>query len=158
MAYRFGRWLTSQPVPIRWGLKPFYLWMFRRVRMKWGIELNHEADIGPGFLIFHYGGIFVGSRVVIGANCSISHDVTIGLSGRGPRRGAPRLGDNVYVAPGANISGKIEVGANSRIGANVVLDRSVPAGSLVQMPSPRIVAFPSLYNRAPEAGLPPAEG
>jgi serine O-acetyltransferase len=107
--------------------------------------------LGAGFLIFHYGGVFIGSRVKTGTNCSVSHNVTIGLSGKGARRGAPVLGDNVYVAPGANISGRITVGNNARIGANAVVDRNVPENALVQLPPMRTVTFTTLYSKSDSA-------
>jgi serine O-acetyltransferase len=144
--YRFGHWLLKRPVALKIVLKPLYLLLYRRMRARWGIEINHEAKIGEGLLIFHYGGIFIGATVVMGKNCSISHNVTIGLSGRGSRRGAPVLGDNVYVAPGANISGRIKVGHNAHIGANTVIDRHVPDNALVQLPPMRSVVFPGLYS------------
>jgi serine O-acetyltransferase len=118
---------------------------------KWGIQIDADAQIGEGFVIFHYGGIFVGGGAVIGNNVSVSHNVTIGRSGEGTRRGIPIIGNNVYIAPGANVSGKIKVGDNVRIGANAVVNRDVAENCLVQVASVRILAIPSLYGEGSSA-------
>jgi len=150
--YRLGRWLSGKPLPVRILIKPLLVILFHRIRAAWGIELSLNATIGEGFLIFHYGGIFIGSRVVIGKNCSISHDVTIGLAGRGVRRGAPVIGDNAYIAPGAKVSGRIRIGNNVKIGANAVVERNVPDNALVQVRSVQVVTFPGFYSQADHAG------
>jgi serine O-acetyltransferase len=150
--YRFGRWLSGKPLPVRILLRPLLLPLFYYIRVVWGIELSPGATIGEGFLIFHYGGIFVGSRVVMGKDCSISHDVTIGLAGRGPRRGAPVIGDNAYIAPGAKVSGRIKIGNNVKIGANAVVERNVPDNALVQIRPPQVVTFPEFFSKADHAG------
>lgn len=150
VAFRFSQWLRAQPFVVRFLLKPLSAFMNYRVRVQWGIVLAPEATIGPGLHIFHFGGIFVGEQVVIGDNCSLSHDVTIGLSGEGSRRGAPTIGNNVYIAPGANISGKIRVGDNAKIGANTVVARNVPDNALVQVAPMRIVTFPTHYGSKPQ--------
>ena len=150
IAFRFGQWLRERPLAVRFLLKPACVFMNYLVRLKWGIVLAPEARIGKGLHIFHFGGIFVGEQVTIGENCSLSHDVTIGLSGEGSRRGAPSIGDNVYIAPGANISGKIRVGNNVKIGANAVVARDVPDNALVQVPPMRVVTFPTYYGSKPQ--------
>jgi serine O-acetyltransferase len=146
IAFRFSQWLRRQTLAVRFLLKPLCAFMNYLVRLKWGILLAPEAKIGPGLHIFHFGGIFVGEQVTIGENCSLSHDVTIGLSGEGSRRGAPTIGNYVYIAPGANISGRIRVGNNVKIGANAVVGRDVPDNALVQLPPMRVVTFPSFYG------------
>lgn len=147
VVYRFGSWLLRQPTYVRFSLKLLYIFLQRRMMSKWGIELNAGATIGGGLRIAHYGGIFVGDDVVIGDNCIISHDVTIGLAGSGDRRGAPVIGDNVYIAPGAKIVGKIRVGHNAQIGTNAFVHRDVPDNALVQVRPAQIVVFPSYGAR-----------
>ena len=131
--YRFGHWLMQQPLVIRLLLKPVFALLFLRMRARWGIELNADARIGKGFVIHHYGGIFVGADVVIGENVALSPGVVLGLAGRGIRRGMPTIGDDVVISPGANISGKVRVGDHARIGANAVVSRDIPEYGLVQV-------------------------
>jgi len=85
-----------------------------------------KTQIGPGLYIGHQGGIVINEQVVIGKNCNLSQQVTIGVSRRGERAGVPTIGDNVYLGPGAKIFGKIQVGNNAAIGANCVVTRDVP--------------------------------
>ena len=146
MAYRFGHWLLSRPRIVRIFLKPFYICLNHRVKVKWGIEIYPQAVIGKGFMIFHYGGIFIGSETVIGDNFTIGHDVTIGVAGKGARYGMPVIGNNVTVAAGASLHGKIRIGNNVKIGANAVVSKDIPDYALVQLPPMQIVTFPSYYG------------
>ena len=50
-------------------------------------------------------------------------------------QGAPSLGANVHVGPGAVLLGPISVGEGSKILAGAVLTESVPPGSVVR-PAP----------------------
>lgn len=102
------------------------LWL-RRQRQRLGINIPGPTQIGPGLLIGHAGGIVVNAAVTIGANCNISHNVTIGVS-RGRNAGTPTIGDRVYIGPGAVIIGDITIGHDAAIGANAVVARDVPAG------------------------------
>ena len=99
--------------------------------IRWGIDLPAEAQIGPGLRIGHFGGIVVSKDVVIGRNLDLSHGVTIGVSGEGSQRGTPRIGDNVYVAPGAKLFGPIVIGNNVKIGANAVVYQTVSDDCIV---------------------------
>ncbi|SEH98972.1 serine O-acetyltransferase [Rheinheimera pacifica] len=140
VTYRFGQWLSQKNIFTRILLEPFYLLQYHRMRSKWGIEIPRAADIGPGLYIGHNGGIVISSQVKAGKNLSISQGVTIGVSGKGIKRGVPVIGDNVYIAPGAKVFGKIFVGSNVSIGANAVVNQDVPDNSVAVI-SPGIVIF-----------------
>lgn len=83
-----------------------------------GISIPYTAKIGHSFYIGHFGGIIINANSEIGSNCNISQGVTIGVSGRGVKRGVPKIGDNVYIGANAVVAGKIEVGNNCVIAAN----------------------------------------
>ncbi len=161
VVYRFGHWLLDKPFAVRLMLKPFFAWQYHRVRSKWGIEIGPEATIGPGLFIWHYGGIFVGGDVVAGENLILSHDVTIGFSQSLKMQGHPVLGDNVYIAPGAKLAGKIRVGDNVKIGANAVVERDVPDNALVQARPVQVVKFQDYYGNGlcngPAGGCEPTD-
>ena len=72
-------------------------------------------------------GIIVSHNAVIGRNCTIFHQVTIG-EGKG---GAPVIGDNVLIGAGAKIIGNVHVGNNAKIGVNAVIVHDVPEGAVV---------------------------
>ena len=77
---------------------------------------------GPGLCIVHYGTIVVSPFSKVGSNCRIHPSTSIG-----DKDGAPILGDNVYIGPGAKLYGNITIGDNVKIGANSVVNKSFPS-------------------------------
>lgn len=102
-------------------------------------EISHHARIGPGLLLMHRHGVIIGP-VVIGKNCVIHQNVTIGQRVAGGNRGVPQIGDNVWIGPGAVITGAITVGDGVTISAGTVLSKDVPSGCLVAGNPGRVVA------------------
>lgn len=140
--FRFGKWLLGKNILLRLFLEPTYIVLYHRIRTKWGIEIPRSAEIGEGFYIGHYGGIIVSGLAKIGKNVTISQQITIGVSGRGDKGGAPTIGDNVYIAPGAKIFGKIRVGHNAKIGANAVIHKDIPDNAIAVLdPGFKIISF-----------------
>ncbi len=129
--FRFGQWLHGQNFMVKLLLLPIYYMQNHRMTARWGISIERTTKIGEGFYIGHYGGIFVSADAKIGKNVNISQDVTIGVAGKGENRGCPTIGDNVYIAPGAKIFGKIKVGNDVKIGANAVVYKDIPDGATV---------------------------
>jgi serine O-acetyltransferase len=86
-------------------------------------------------------GIHISKQAVIGKNCVILQQVTIGSNTLrdGKKIGSPTLGDNVYIGAGAKIIGKITIGSNVRIGANAVVVKDVPDNCTVVMNEPRVI-------------------
>lgn len=80
-------------------------------------------------------GIVVSHNVVVGKNCTIYHQVTIG-QGRG---GAPVIGDDVFIGAGAKLIGGIRIGNGVKIGAGCVVTEDIPDGATVVMDKPRIL-------------------
>ncbi|NQY28902.1 MAG: serine acetyltransferase [Flavobacteriaceae bacterium] len=104
-----------------------------------GISLPYAATIGARFYIAHHGHIIVPPNTVIGDNCNIAQGVTIGVSGRGDKRGVPVIGNNVFMAANAIIAGKIVVGDNSVIGANSLVVKNVAQGiTVVGVPAVKV--------------------
>jgi serine O-acetyltransferase len=128
---RFGQWVRGRARIARLLLDPLYLLANLYVKVFWGMELSRHTRIGPGLYIGHFGGITVSPLAVIGRDCTISQSTTIGVAGQGARAGAPTIGDDVYIAPGARVFGKIRVGNNVKIGANAVVYRDVPENAVV---------------------------
>lgn len=99
----------------------YYKWKFKKLSLKLGFSIP-ENVFGPGLKIPHYGTIVVNSKARVGANCKIHVCTNIGESGG--VAGAPVLGDNVYIGPGAKIYGQIEIASNIAIAANAAVGRS----------------------------------
>jgi serine O-acetyltransferase len=127
---RLVAWLRTEQSPARLML-PFAGLVKRHLSYKYGISIPASTRIGPGFYIGHFGDIVVNEACTIGRNCNISQGVTLGQANRGERKGAPSLGDNVYIGPGAKVVGRVHVGSNVAIGANAVVTRDVPDNAVV---------------------------
>jgi serine O-acetyltransferase len=139
---RFGQWLSRQNRVIKLFLTPVYVVENHRIRARWGIDIDRRAVIGEGFRIGHFGGIVVSGEAVIGRNVHISQGVTIGVSGQGEKSGCPIIGDDVYLAPGAKLFGKIRVGNNAKIGANAVVHKDIPDNAVVvSEPGFKIISY-----------------
>lgn len=106
-------------------------WLSHCTRFFTGIEIHPGAQIGPGFFIDHGMGVVIGETAEIGANVTLYHGVTLGGVSLEKGKRHPTLEEGVVVGAGAKVLGNIVVGANSRIGANAVLVRSVPPDSVV---------------------------
>lgn len=91
------------------------------------IEIYYSATIGKAFKINHGIGTVIGARCRIGDNCTIHQNCTIGDR----NGGRPEIGDNVTIYAGAMILGDITIGDGCIIGANSVVTRSYPEGSVL---------------------------
>ena len=89
-----------------------------------GADIPINTQIGGGLLIPHPNGIVIHSAAVIGPNCLIFQQVTIGDAD-----GIPTIGGHVDIGAGAKVLGAITVGDHARIGANAVVLRDVPEGA-----------------------------
>lgn len=117
----------------------------KMIEMFAGISIPYSARIGYGCYIGHFGNIIINADAIIGDNCNISQGVTIGVSGRGKRRGVPVIGDNVYIGANAVIAGKITVGSGAVIGANSFVNQHVePNTTVLGVPAKKINDYNSV--------------
>jgi serine O-acetyltransferase len=101
------------------------------VRSMTGIEIHPGATIGPQLFIDHGMGVVIGETAEVGKNVTLYHGVTLGGTSLHKGKRHPTLEDHVVVGAGAKVLGDIVIGANSRIGANSVVIKSVPPNSVV---------------------------
>lgn len=106
-----------------------------------GAEIPLNADIAGGLQAPHPNGIVISYQAHIGPNCLLFQQVTIDVL---PGTGAPRLGGNVDVGPGAKILGDVVVGDYARIMANSVVLNDVPPGAVVAGNPARVISGPEL--------------
>ncbi len=78
---------------------------------------------GPGLSIAHSGTLVVNAKARVGANCRIHVCVNIGTA-KDTDDQVPKIGNNVYIAPGVKIYGNITIADNCVIGANAVVNKS----------------------------------
>jgi serine O-acetyltransferase len=115
------------------GLLPFLynrLWL-NHYRFRYGFEISPMTAIGPGLYLGHFGGVVISPYAVLGSNCNIAQGVTIGAASRGARKGAPVLGDRVWVGANAVIVGRVTIGDDALIGPGAYVNFDVPAMSIV---------------------------
>ena len=96
-----------------------------------GVDIHPAATLGPGLFIDHATGVVVGETTQIGADVTIYQGVTLGGTSTETGKRHPTVGDRVIIGSGAKILGPIVIGDDSRIGANAVVVKPVPAGSVV---------------------------
>lgn len=106
-------------------------WLSQGARWLTGIEIHPGATIGAGFFIDHGMGVVIGETAEIGSDVTLYHGVTLGGTSLNKGKRHPTIGDRVVIGAGAKVLGAIEIGADSRIGANAVVVRSVPENSVV---------------------------
>lgn len=136
--YRFGRRIERRPEGIvKRMLNASYWMMFRAVETAVGISLPKSAIIGPGLRIWHFGGIFIHSDAVIGANCTLRQGVTIGNRHEGGP--APVICDDVEFGAYAQVLGGVRIGHGCKIGALSVVLCDVPDGATAVGAPARIV-------------------
>lgn len=145
VVHRFGNAVLGLPRVLRAPLSVLHDLGHIFVRNVYGIELPRSTKVGRRVRISHQSGIVIHPDAVIGDECTIRQNVTIGgVSMR--RGGAPTLEDGVEVGAGAVIVGRVKVGAQARVGPNAVVMTNVPAGALVVATAPRVIQPPPVQS------------
>ena len=117
---------------------------FAIVRMLWkpmDTLYIYTKDIGGGLYIQH-GFATIISAKKIGENCRVYQQVTIGYKGTD----APVLEDNVSVACGAKVLGKITMHENSLAAAGAVVIKDVPANAIVGGVPAKVITYKTEDN------------
>jgi len=141
-AYRFGQYSAELKERHRFlgavAQTTHRIWN-RKVTHLDHCEISGAASIGPGMLLMHRHGIILGP-VELGSNCVIHQNVTIGQRVAAGDQGVPRIGNDVWIGPGAVITGAITIGDGVTISAGTILSRDVPAHCLVGGNPGRVIA------------------
>jgi serine O-acetyltransferase len=137
-SYKYVFWMRTanycrrHPV-LKFMAYPLVKAIWKHYRYKFGIGIPFDCPIGPGLYIGHFGAIFVSPGAVLGRNINLSPGVTIGKINRGRLQGYPKIGNDVFIGPGAKVIGAVKVGSQVVISPNCVVagdlaDRSVVVG------------------------------
>lgn len=133
----YQRW-KAKSIPLRWVA---YYWVLQH--RFWstvaGADIPLNANIGGGLLLPHPNGIVIHPAAVIGPNCLLFQQVTLGSGG--PKAGVPVLGGHVDVGAGAKLLGGITIGDHAKIGANAVVLNDVPPGATAVGVPARIISY-----------------
>jgi serine O-acetyltransferase len=115
--YRLMQWSR------RWHLFPLEMIFNKLNAICCNCIIGRGADFGPGFVLIHSTGVVINGMVHGGSNFRLYHQVTLGAT----PQGAPTLGDDVFIGPGAKIFGPVSIGDGVRIGANAVVLHDIPS-------------------------------
>lgn len=108
-----------------------------RLAVRIGLTIPKNV-FDEGLCIVHHGTIVVSHLARVGKNCRIHPSTCIGEF-----NGAPVIGDNVYIGPGAKIYGNISIGNNVAIGANAVVNKNIPDNVTIGGVPARIISHKS---------------
>lgn len=145
LLYRLGAYLHQKKKRFLCArvAMPFCTVLHKIAEILTGISIPFTAHIGPGLYIGHFGCIIIGKDTVMGENCNISQGITIGQAGRGGRQLTPKLGNRIYIGPGAKIFGGIQIGDDVAIGANSVVTKSLPNKAVAVGIPAKIISYNS---------------
>ncbi len=92
------------------------------------VELPPELSVGTRLRIYHPHGIVLNPAVVMGADCILRHNVTVGNVVRrdGSQKGVASIGNGVDFGAGCVVVGPIHVGDQARIAALALVVVDVP--------------------------------
>lgn len=123
--HRVSHWLWTRNVKLA------ARWLSQLARGLTGIEIHPGATIGQRVFIDHGMGVVIGETAEVGDDVTLYHGVTLGGTSLNKGKRHPTIGDRVTIGAGAKVLGNITIGADSRIGANAVVVKSVPENSVV---------------------------
>ena len=112
-------------------LRLFYRLCYKRYEGKTRVLLPLTVQAGGGLCFWHGGPAVINENVVFGKNVTIMQYATIGAENRGKRKGAPQIGDEVYIGAGASVVGNITIGNDVLIAPNAYVNFDVPSHSIV---------------------------
>jgi len=111
-----------------------------------GISLPPGCEIGDGIYIGHYGSIILSPQARIGHNCSLAQNVTIGVAPSNEGRGAPTIGNRVFIGAHSVIVGRITIGDDAVVCAGSVVNKSVPARAVVMGNPARVISYDGSFE------------
>lgn len=124
--YRVSHWLYKKG----WL---YSAWLLTRFSVAvTGAEIEFNALIGPGLFIAHPVGIVIGRGTVIGSQATLFQGVTFGVKRWDPDsiHKFPKVGNCCTFFSHCTIVGEISIGDYCVVGANSLVDRDLPFGSL----------------------------
>jgi serine O-acetyltransferase len=108
------------------GRRDFALYLQSRSSQVFQVDINPAVVMGRGIMLDHGTGLVIGETAVVGDNCSLLQNVTLGGTGKSDEDRHPKIGNGVLIGAGATVLGNIKVGDCSRIGAGSVVLKEIP--------------------------------
>lgn len=127
--HRLGKWFYSSDYILLKAIGKRYKYLLVKKR---ACDFSYTSKIGKRLSLPHPIGIVIGANVVIKDNVKIFQHVTLGSHGKkGIEMSYPVINDNVTIFANSIVLGSVEIGANSVIGANTLVNVNVPENSIV---------------------------
>jgi serine O-acetyltransferase len=123
--HRLAHWFKARRIPF------FGPAIARYSHFLTGVDIAPAARIGPGLRIAHGTGVVVGNAVEIGSGCMLMQGATLGAPTLARIGEMPKLGHRVTLGAHACVIGPVTIGDDVFVGAQVLVTRDVPSGSLV---------------------------
>ena len=129
--HRLGNWrMGIRSKSLRLPFTLLYKLLYKLVEWTCGISLAYTVRVGRRVRLWHHGGMILGA-LSIGDDVHLRQNTTLGVARRGDGRWLkPTIGDRCDIGAGAVIVGGITVGRDSAVGANAVVLKSLPPGSV----------------------------
>ena len=125
----------------RFFFLPILFFLTSFIRKAYEIHISNSADIGQGFYIGHFGGIYIG-KSKIGNNCVVSNQVKINESvSSSGELGFPVIGNKVWIGAHSVIEGDIIIGDEATVSAGSIVRESIEKKALVTGSPARVVSL-----------------
>lgn len=122
--YRIARYLYLKKLPVLPKLIQGIIFVF------YNCHISYRCSIGKKSFFLHKGmSTLILNDVIIGENTRIGMNVLI--TGKGPYKNVPQIGNNVWLGPGSIISGPVIIEDNVIVAPNSVVNLSVPKNKIV---------------------------
>ena len=112
-------------------IKIILMILYRIYSYIFGFQISLKTKIGKGLNINHRGSIVINPNAELGNNINLHPGINIGQENRGKRKGAPKIGNQVWIGTNACIVGNITIGENVLIAPNSFVNFDVPKDSIV---------------------------
>jgi serine O-acetyltransferase len=136
--HRYGVWAQGLPAVVKTPFLLLYEFGFIFLRNVYKINLYRSTSVGRRVLFPNQGNVTIHKDTIIGDDCAIRQNVSIGGVSRTNNTG-PVLEAGVEVGAGAVIMGSIIIGKGAKIGPNAVISADVPEGAIAIAPATRIL-------------------
>lgn len=121
-----------------------------------GVDIHPAALIGRRVFIDHATGVVIGATAEVGEDVVIFHGVTLGGVSMSPGKRHPTVGNHVMIGAGAKVLGPITIGEGVKVGANAVVVKDVPHGSVAIGVPARIIPKPGADTKDSDLIIDPA--
>ena len=141
VVHRLLVWAARQPAAIGFPVSIISALVNRLlIRNVYGVEIARSTVVGRRLRIGHHQGVILGYDTVIGDDCLVRQNVTLGQSNdEGRAQDQPVVGNGVEFGAGATVIGSITIGDGARIGPGAIVLTNLPAGATAFAPPARIM-------------------